>query len=144
MAIDLTEPNHDEPRKRVGVVVVPDADAVPGQRAVGGPREAGCAQLDPGQERMLTALEDAFPVRFDSHPTDLSACDGVLVLGRASPSSTRTFLPRLVLPSSSNIRERPPEGGGWLEYLGRSWRGRSGGALRRLRPRPAVAWTSDP
>ncbi len=114
MAIDLTEPNHDEPRKRVGVVVVPDADAVPGQRAVGGPREAGCAQLDPGQERMLTALEDAFPVRFDSHPTDLSACDGVLVLGRASPSSTRTFLPRLVLPSSSNIRERPPEGGdGW-------------------------------
>jgi hypothetical protein len=106
MAI-LAEPNHDEPRKRVGVIVASDSSSgtAPGQGVAYGQHGAGGAQLDPGQQRMLAALEDVFPVRFDPGPIDLSALDGVLVLGSPSLGGTRTTLPRLVLPSGVGARE---------------------------------------
>jgi hypothetical protein len=104
MTIDLAECHHDEPRKRVGVVAAPDSDTAPGQDVAAGRHEAGCTQLDPGQEQMLAALEDVFPVRFDPDPIDLDAFDGVVVLGRAPLSGMRATLPRLVLPAGAAVR----------------------------------------
>ena len=90
MTTDPTELTFDEPHKRVGVVA---------------------AQLDPGQERTLAALEHAFPVRFervDPADRDLNGVDGLLVLGPALAESTPAEntlaenvpanLPRLLLP----------------------------------------------
>jgi hypothetical protein len=111
MTIDLAEPNFDEPRRRVSVIVAP-ADSLPGSsRDHGGvpdPRVAGAPRLNPDHERTLAALERVFPVRFESHIADLKGMDGVLVLGQGSLENTPAGLPRLVLPCSEPRLDSAP------------------------------------
>jgi hypothetical protein len=87
MTADPAELNFDEPRKRVSVVA---------------------AQLDSAQERTLTALEHAFPVRFervDFADPDLSGVDGLLMLGPASLENAPADLPRLMLALGAPRRD---------------------------------------
>jgi hypothetical protein len=120
MTIDLTGPNidnFDEPRKRVAVIAASAGSLVPagfpawgapGHEGAPDPRVASTLLLNPDQERMLTALERVFPVRFElSRDADLDEADGMLMLGPASLESTPAGLPRLVLPC-----HEPPSGSG--------------------------------
>jgi len=93
--INMAETDIDEPRKRIGVI----ADT------------AGCGlrcglRPTPGQQRILAALERAFPVRFE--PVDSAApgnVDGLLALDpSALPQPGRTGVPRLVLHSGAARR----------------------------------------
>jgi hypothetical protein len=80
MTIDLAERDLDAPRRRVGVI----------------------AQMHPDQERLLAALESAFPVNFEQVDSiDSNDVDGLLVLGSAPPADARAALPQLVLPAGS-------------------------------------------
>lgn len=84
MTIDTAEPDLAQPRKRIGMIA--------------SPADAGCSQPDPGQERLLAALERVFPVRFGpADQADLDGFDGVLVLG-PSPLANACASPQLVLP----------------------------------------------
>ncbi len=59
-----------------------------------------------GQERLLAALERAYPVRFEqAEPADLGSLDGLLVLG-PGPAATNApaRLPRLTLPDAVERR----------------------------------------
>jgi hypothetical protein len=93
-----TEFQADQPRVRVGVIAE--------QTALG-------SRPDPDQERMLAALELAFPVRFDlADPTDLRGIDGVLVLGPERVAQISAGPPRLVLPFGRRRSDSPTQTSG--------------------------------
>lgn len=102
--MNMAEIDIDEPRKRVGVIsgpLDPGSTIISGRETASGSAVAS-SRLDPGQERILNALERAFPVRFESaHDTDLSSVDGLLVLGPESLPKTSAGFPQLVLPASA-------------------------------------------
>ncbi len=102
MTIDPVEYDLEAPRKRIGVIAAP-ADhgppATPLHGADPGPRATAGTRLYPDQERLLAALERAFPVNFvQVNAVDPDEVDGLLVLGSAPPPDSRETLPRLVLP----------------------------------------------
>lgn len=93
-ATDRETPAIDEPRKLVGVTPAHAAEE---------------------RRRLLGALEEAFPIRFEGRePTDLAGLDGLLVLGPAyleklpdDPDGMPNLCPRLVALSQSerSVRE---------------------------------------
>ena len=102
MTIDPVEHDLEAPRKRIGVIAAP-ADhgppATPLHGADPGPQATAGTRLHPDQERLLTALERAFPVNFEQvDSVDPNEIDGLLVLGAVPPPDTRDALPRLMLP----------------------------------------------
>lgn len=99
LAGDLPALGIQEPRKRIGVMV---AERLPAAGAdiddALAPLPAAHAELSRGQQRTLSALEAAFPVRFEqADPTSACALDGVLMLGAAGAQRLPANIPRLVL-----------------------------------------------
>jgi len=116
MHTDMAVINFEEPRRRIRVIAAPsgfdlDLDrgsriAPSGAEPTTGPPARINPQLDPGQQRMLAALEQVFPVRFESAgPVELHSADAVLALGPASLPTALADLPRLMLPSSAPRRD---------------------------------------
>jgi hypothetical protein len=103
MTNNLAELDVEEPYKRVGVIAAPaesDSWTAPA------PRAAVASRLDPGQERLLTALEHLFPVRFEhANSAALHSFDGLLVLGPAPLANARAALPQLALPYNAPGRD---------------------------------------
>jgi hypothetical protein len=87
MSTDRAEPQNDEPRKRI---------------ALAGPR------VDAGAQRLLSAVEHAFPVRFEQLEGAASSIgvDGVLAFDEVPPRATAGRLPHLILPSHAPTVER--------------------------------------
>ncbi len=95
MSPDPAELGFVEPRKRVGVIA-----------AASGEQPATGATLDSGQQRILAALERAFPVSFvQGEATSLGRVDGLLVLGSASPTRHSAETPQLSLPLDGSPRQ---------------------------------------
>jgi hypothetical protein len=82
-SLSATEPEIDEPRERVGVLV---------------------AKIAPF-ERLFAALEQAFPVRFEYAETiDPERFDGALAIGPGTPPAAAGEIPTLVLPAQAEGR----------------------------------------
>ena len=109
MTIDLAERSYDEPRRRVAVIAPPANSgswSVAGQGAAPDSHVQSASRLDADQERMLAALERAYPVRFEpAVSTEPDGVDGVLALGPASLVTTSTGPPRLILPLAGRPRD---------------------------------------